>query len=71
MIRSLPALALLACTAPPVGVVPAPVPEPVGPTDPVDGDLAPDFALQQQDGSTFVLSDHRGDVILVDIAGFT
>lgn len=54
-----------ACTEPdPV------VPQPTETPDPELGN-APDFNIIVQDGSTFRASDHAGDVLLIDISGFT
>lgn len=34
---------------------------------PPDGPPAPDFALEQMNGSTFRLSDHRGEVVVLNV----
>jgi hypothetical protein len=66
-------LSLLACASDPVGRAPA---EPIADvaTNPDAraeiGDPAVDFELETVDGA-FRLSDHAGDVIVLDLSGFT
>ena len=55
-------LAVAGCrseTPPPTEVAPADEPE-------VASDLAPDFTLTALDGSSFTLSDHRGEVVILN-----
>lgn len=69
----IPLFVLFACTEPAVDSAPGTVPlsTPAPPTEPqITGD-APDFEILVQDGSTFRLWDHAGDVILIDMSGFT
>ncbi len=66
MVRPLAILFFAACT---------PSPPPDAGTTTCDeglavGDCAPDFTLPDAQGVPWTLSDHRGDVVVVEISGF-
>ena len=65
-------LILLAACTPEADVLDVPsAPVPTVPATPTITGDAPDFEILVQDGSTMRLWDHAGDVILIDMSGFT